>query len=89
MKIKEGFRMRTLGRDHIVVAEGLQLINFNKMIVLNDTATYLWNEIQGKEFTAETLKGLLISRYDVCEDVAAADVEKLVKELTETGIVEE
>lgn len=54
MKIKEGFRMRTLGRDHIVVAEGLQLINFNKMIVLNDTATYLWNEIQGKELSPES-----------------------------------
>lgn len=89
MKIKEGFRMRTLGSDHIVVAEGLQLVNFNKMIVLNDTATYLWTEIQGKDFDADTLKGLLVSRYEVCEDVAAADAENIIQKWVEAGIVEE
>ncbi len=88
MKIKEGFRMRVLGRAHVVVAEGLKLVNFNKMVVLNDAAAYLWESVDGKEFDEKTLCGLLLEKYDVGEDQALADVRDLVAKWTEAGLLE-
>jgi hypothetical protein len=89
MKIKEGFRMRTLGKEFIIVGEGLAQVNFNKMISLNATAAYLWESVYGKEFTSADLVKLLLDKYEVEEAVAAADVENLVKKWFEAGLIEE
>ena len=88
MKIKEGFRMRKLGREHIVVPEGSGLVNFNKMISFNDTAAYLWEALSGKEFTVEDIKQLLLEKYEVDGEVAGADAANLARSWAETGLVE-
>lgn len=88
MKIKEGFRMRVLGRDHIVVAEGLNLVDFNKMVVLNPTAAYLWEAVCDKEFDAQTLRDLLLAKYDVGEQQAAEDAGALIDKWNEAGLLE-
>ena len=76
MKIKEGFILRSICGEYIVVGEGLAQVNFNKMLSLNESAAYLWKEVEGKEFTKEDLVKLLLDRYEVSEEQAAADVEK-------------
>ena len=65
MKIKEGFILRTICGEHIVVGEGLAQVNFNKMLSLNESAAYLWKEVEGKDFTQEDLVKLLLDRYEV------------------------
>lgn len=89
MKIKEGFKMRRLGREYIVVPESGGLVNFNKMISFNDTAAYLWEALSGKEFTVEDIKQLLLEKYEVDEAVAGADAARLALSWAETGLVEE
>lgn len=81
--------MRSLGNEFIIVGEGLAQVNFNKMISLNATAAYLWQEVFGKEFTSEDLVKLLLDKYEVEEAVAAADVDNLVKKWFEAGLIEE
>ena len=88
MRIKEGFRLRTLGSEYIVSGEGLQQIDFNKLIALNQTAAYLWQEIEGKEFYEQTLADLLVSKYDVSDSDALADASEIAKEWIDAGIVE-
>lgn len=87
MKVIEGFTMRRLGNEHIIVGEGANLINFNKMIALNSSAAYLWESIQGKEFVAEDLRDLLLAKYDVESSVAEEDAVKIAESWIEAGIV--
>ncbi len=89
MKIVEGFRLRPLGKEFIVTPESVAQINFNKMISLNSSAAYLWKSVEGKEFTAETLRDLLLERYDVSEEIAARDAENIARTWVEAGIAEE
>ena len=89
MKIVEGFRLRPLGKEFIVTPESVAQINFNKMISLNSFAAYLWKSVEGKEFTAETLRDLLLERYDVSEEIAARDAENIARTWVEAGIAEE
>ena len=49
MKIKEGFILRKICGEYVVVGEGLAQVNFNKMLSLNASAAYLWEQFQGKE----------------------------------------
>jgi len=88
MIIKEGFRLRNLAGEHIVVGEGLRLINFNKMIVLNETAAFLWEKLEGKIFSLDDMVALLLDTYDVSEDVARRDAQALIDKLVENGILE-
>lgn len=81
--------MRPLGKEYIIVAEGAKLVNFNKMISLNQSAAYLWSNIEGKEFTAETLCDLLLARYEVDKETASKDSEAIIAAWLEAGIVEE
>lgn len=89
MRIKEGFKIRPLGHEFIVTAEGVKQVNFNKMVSLNVSAAYLFEQVLGKEFSVEDLKGLLLGKYEVAEEVAAADAEKLARTWLEAGLAEE
>ncbi len=88
MKIKEGFTLRTMCGEHIVVGEGLSQVNFNKIISLNESAAWLWEQVQGKEFTEDTLSELLQQKYDVSASQAFVDAIKLMAQWKEQGVAE-
>lgn len=88
MKIKEGFVLRDMCGEKIVTAEGLQNINFNKLLSLNESAAYLWAEVVGKEFTVETLAQLLIERYGIDEELATKDSRNLCQAWQDAGVIE-
>lgn len=89
MKHQEGFKMRKLGRERFVVAEGRKLIDFNKMIKLNDSAAYLWEETVDKEFSVEDLAKLLEDKYAIDHETSMKDSEKIAGVWMEIGIVTE
>lgn len=88
MKIKEGFTLRTICGEHIVIGEGLSQVNFNKMLSLNASAAYLWEQLKGKEFTMEDAVQLLTDKYDVTPERASEDVKKLLDEWKKQEVVE-
>ena len=89
MKTVPGFTLRALAGEYILVGESLAQVNFNKMIALNSSAAYLWQEIDGKEFTPDDLKKLLLDKYEVDEQTAAKDSEAIAKSWIEAGVVTE
>ena len=88
MKIKEGFVLRSIGDNYMVVGEGLAQIDFNKIISLNSTAACLWKAVQGKEFTVVELKDLLLKEYEVDEATALKDASALAEKWAEAGLTE-
>ena len=88
MRIKEGFVLRKMCGENIVAGEGLQHINFNKLITLNESAAYLWKEVVGKEFTQEELAELLIARYGIDKQLAMTDSGNLIQAWIDAGVAE-
>ncbi|MBO4340968.1 MAG: PqqD family protein [Bacteroidales bacterium] len=88
MKIKEGFKLRTICGENVVSAEGKSNVNFSSLISLNETAAFLFKELQGKEFTEETAVELLLGEYDVDRETAAKDVKALLDKWVEIGLAE-
>ncbi len=88
MKIKKGFVLREMLGENIVTAEGLEHINFNKLISLNETAAFLWNKLVGKEFTVEDMAKLLVEEYEIDQDLALKDSKNLCKAWLDAGIAE-
>lgn len=87
MRIKDGFVLRNICGANVVSGEGFDQVNFSKLITLNDTALYLWQSVEGKDFDTETLTSLLLERYDVEEAVAKRDAQNLIDKWVEIGVI--
>ena len=87
MKTKQGFRLRELGGDYILIGESAELVNFNHLITFNEAAAYLWQQVEGKEFDAETLTQLLLAEYEVSEEIARRDAQATLEDRERVGIV--
>lgn len=90
MKVKEGFRLRPLGKEYIITGEGVAQIDFNKMIVLNESAAFLWKGVgDGRDFTVEDLASMLVDCYGIDMDTASRDSAAIAQKWIEAGIVSE
>ncbi len=89
MKVKQGFKLRPLGDEFMLIGESLEQINFNKMITMNETAAFLWNKVaDGQDFDASTLAAFLLDEYEVTEDLALKDSQTTIDSWLQAGIIE-
>ena len=88
MKTKKGFKLRTVCGENIIVAEGIENVDFSRIISMNETSAYLWKRIQGIDFDENTLAGLLLEEYEVNEATARSDAKALREKWLEAGIIE-
>lgn len=89
MKIKKGFVLREVCGQNVIVGEGLDAINFGRMLSLNKTAAWIWKEAarQG-EFTAQSLAVAMCEEYDVAPETALTDIEKTLNQWLELNVIE-
>ncbi|MBQ1816707.1 MAG: PqqD family protein [Bacteroidaceae bacterium] len=81
MELKKGFVLREICGERVIVAEGLDVINFNRLLSLNDTAAFLWKEASRMgTFTEEDLAEALCREYEIDADTARNDVHSIVQE---------
>lgn len=88
MKIKNGFELRDVCGEHIIIAHGVENIDFTKVITLNESAAFIWNQVEGKTFTEDEVVRMLLDEYDVEEAQARADVKQLLASWEKAGMVE-
>ena len=94
MKTKKGFNIRKLCGQNMIVAEGMENLDFCNIISMNESSALLWEALQGKEFTVEDVTRLLLDNYQVDDDtpldeeLARHDAQELVEAWTKAGILE-
>ena len=79
MKIKEGFILRKIAGQTVVLPTGGDL-DLNMMITLNDTGAFLWEHLQEETDEAALVQALL-AEYEVTAEVAAKAVAAFVEKL--------
>ena len=89
MKTKEGFVLREVCGEKVIVGEGLGTIDFGKLISLNETAAWLWKKaVEIGDFSIDSLTEALCEEYEVSTEKAREDVSQMVARWQEVGIVE-
>lgn len=78
MKIKEGFVLRQVAGETVVLPSGD--MDINAMITLNETGTFLWQKME-QETTVEELVAAVLKEYDTDAETAQAAVEGFVEKL--------
>lgn len=88
MKAKKGFSLRNICGENVVIAGGIENIDFSKIISMNESASYLWQQIGDKDFTVDDLADYLCQEYEVDQATALADAKTVVEQWRDAGIIE-
>lgn len=88
MKFKPSFELRDVCGENVLIANGIENIDFGALINLNETAADVYRNFAGKDFTLEEVVTYLTGEYDVTADQAATDAVALFESLKEAGVLE-
>ena len=87
MKIRNGFILRKVGEQNVVVAVGEASRSFNGIIRLNESGRYLWEKLQSGTTEQELLQAML-NDFDIDESTASKDISAFIAKLEEAGLLE-
>ncbi len=94
MKAKKGFNLRDVCGLKIIVAEGIENIDFSNIISMNESSALVWNTLKDREFTVDDMAQTLTDNYQIDDDTplphdkALADAKQLAARWLEAGIIE-
>jgi hypothetical protein len=95
MRAKQGFNLRAVCGQNIIVAEGKENIDFSNIISMNESSAMLWNTLKDREFTIDEMAQLLVDNYEL-EDGSALPYDKAFEDASlvaaqwhEAGIVDD
>ena len=87
MKFRGEFILRNVAGNNLIVPLDSDTVDFNKMITLNETGTFLWECLSDGQTEDELLESML-SEYEVSKEKAQADIEKFIDSLRNSNILE-
>ena len=87
MKIREGFLLRNVAGNNVVVQIGQATLDFNGMMSLNETGAFIFSKMLDGT-TKEQLIEDLISEYEVERKIAQKDVDDFIKKVEGEGLLE-
>jgi hypothetical protein len=88
MRIKNGFVLREVCGEQVIMGEGVGALDFGKLLCLNETAAWLWQKASEGDFTIESLTEALCDEYEVSAEQAKADVAAIVAEWQKVNVIE-
>ncbi len=88
MKIKPGYMLREVAGCSVVVAIGTDTMDFNGMINLNETGTFLWKLLE-KGSTIEELVDAVLEEYDIDAETANSDIFLFLNKMREAELIDE
>ncbi len=89
MRQKKGFNLRNICGENIIVAEGIENIDFSNIISMNESSAYLWKNLEAKDFSVDDMAKLLTEEYEIDYDTALEDCKELAALWLNAEIIEE
>ncbi len=77
---------KVAGEDLLIPIRG-RLADMQRIFALDPVAAYIWSQLDGSRSLEVILRGVLES-FDVTESRARKDMESLVRQLEENGLIE-
>ena len=84
---KSNFELKEIAGECMLIPRGASTLDFNGVIVFNDTGILLYNAL--KEATdAPALAKVLVDKYGVDEESAMEDVNAFIAKMLDAQIIE-
>lgn len=86
MKIRDGFMLREVAGQWVVVPLGERVVEFNGIMTLSESGAMLWKLLE-KDTTEDELVRKLLSEYVIEESIAREDVNKFISDIREKQLI--
>ena len=87
MKLKKGFVLHTAGSEHMMIATGKAVREFNGLVRSNGPAHFILEQLQ-TETTEEKIIDALAAHYGIDRDTASRDVKEILSRLRTEGFLD-
>ena len=87
MKIKDGFVLRNVVDEFIIMPTGDNIAKFEGAVVLNEVSAFIFKQLQNP-VSRDDLLAAVLNEYEVDEATAAADLDALLVKLADMGVLE-
>ena len=87
MKIKKQLIKRDIAGDTILVPVGKTVYESNGLFVLNEVATFIWDNLSQLE-TEEEIVSRIMEEYEVSPQQAQSDTAEFLVKLRELNIID-
>ncbi len=88
LKIKEGFALRNVAGEYIVMPTGGNVARFDGTVVLNEVSAFIYEKLQNSIAQDDLLMHIL-DEYDVEPEVAQGDLSATIERFREYGMLDE
>ena len=87
MKARDGFILRNIAGEYVLMPTGDNIKTFRGTVLMNELSVFLWNQLQTAA-SFEELLARVLDQYEIDEQTAAADLDRLTKDMIGMGILE-
>ncbi|MCI7028451.1 MAG: PqqD family protein [Clostridiales bacterium] len=88
MKIRDGFVLRNVVDEFIVMPTGENIAKFEGAVVLNEVSAFVFRQLENA-VSRDDLLTAIVNEFDVDEAVAAADLDELLAQFGKMGLLED
>ena len=88
MKIRNGFTLRSVVDEYMVMPTGDNIAKFDGTIVLNEVSAFVFKQLESTVSRDDLLTAML-AEFDVDEQTAAKDLDKLLDRFRDLNLLEE
>lgn len=86
MKVKDGFMLRQVAGEWVVVPLGERVVEFNGIMTLSESGALLWQELE-MDVSEEELVQAILNKYEINEEVARIDIREFIANLEKTKLI--
>ncbi len=89
MRIKKDCQVSEVAGENIILLQGNDTIDTTKLLSLNETSLWLWEQIQETDFTEQSISELLMAEFEVDKDSALSDAQSWIATLRKFELIVE
>jgi hypothetical protein len=87
MKIKEGFILKNIADEWVVMPTGTKMKEFDGAIVLNEISAFIWRKLENP-ISRDDILSAILEEYDVDAKQASADLDGFLQKLQELNVLQ-
>lgn len=88
MKVKDGYILKKVAGENIVIATGEARLSFNGIITFNEVGSEVFTRLDGTK-TVSQIVDEIASLYNAPKDIIENDINNLIEKMRNHGLIEE
>ena len=86
MKLRDGFILKEVAGNFVVIAVGDDVMDFNKVITVNEIGALIWRALENGKDKNQIVASIL-GEYDIDRATVSVDFDEFIDTLREINII--